>query len=235
MAQNGSSLTMIGDTLPIVAPYPAVVVRRGRQHAWAMKLRDALDLCSDEHSHDWVEMPSGGWGRPASAMLAGIFDPGGKEPDTRPLAGHSIAVYELDARLSLIWPLPVEHEHDRFGRERWVPEWAEKDTHEWKNARDGWAVVLLGGAPIWQARIWYLDWGSGIGGYVPDFEEVHGDREPGELPKLVGWETSAWAVGLVRLINSFSPTSDWVRLDPTPRVAPSPSPVHPVDAARGGY
>lgn len=199
-----------------------------------MRLRDALDLCTDAHSDDWVEMPCGGWGRPATTMLAGIFDPGGEEPNTRPLAGHSIAVYEPDARLSLLWPMPVEHD-DRQRLDRWVPEWAEKDGHEWKNARHGWVIVLLSGSPIWQAPVWYLDWGSGIGGYVPDFEEVHADRQPGELPELVGWETTAWAAGLARLINSFSETADWPRFDPTPRIVPSPSSVHPVDAQRGGY
>jgi hypothetical protein len=200
-----------------------------------MDLRKTLDLCTDAHSDDWVEMPSGGWGRPATTMLAGIFDPGGEEADTRPLAGHSIAVYEPDARLSLVWPMPAEPDEGRHRAERWVPEWAEEDTHEWKHADDGWAVVLLGGAPIWQARLWYLDWGSGIGGYVADFQPRFGDREEDGRPKLEGWEISAWEVGLARLVSSFSATGDFFRFDPTGRVVSSPSPVHPVDATRGGY
>ena len=68
-------------------------------------LREALDRCSPDHAHEWVPLSSGQFGRPATSMLAGIYDPGFKEPAVRPLEGHSIAVYEPDAALSLVWPV----------------------------------------------------------------------------------------------------------------------------------
>src|SRR4051794_36858358 len=132
-----------------------------------MKLREALDLCSGGSAHDWVEVP-GPWGRPATAMLAGMFDPGGADSVPRPLMGHSLAVYESDARLSLVWPVPEDDEpKDLRGDAQ--PEWAQDDPHTWKVVRPGWGVVLLNGAPIWQTPMYYLDWGSGIGGYVARF------------------------------------------------------------------
>jgi hypothetical protein len=200
-----------------------------------MNLRDALNLCQAKHSDDWTRMPGGQNGRPATAIVAGLFDPGSEEPAMRPLAGHSFAVYEQDARLSLVWPVPEDDDYLGRAGERFVPEWAEQDTHEWKNARPGWAVVLLGGAPIWQDLFWYLDWGSGVGGYVPDYQPVFADSDPGEAPELERWETSTWAVGLAGLLNVFSASGEWYTVDPTARVDPSPSPIHPIDAQRSGY
>jgi hypothetical protein len=37
-------------------------------------------------------------------MVAAMFEPGSEEPATRALAGHSIAVYEPDPRLTMVWP-----------------------------------------------------------------------------------------------------------------------------------
>lgn len=199
-----------------------------------MNLREALDLCTDAHSDAWVRLYGAQSARPATAMVAGLFDPGTKEPRMRPLVGHTMAVYEPDARLSLVWTVPDDDEEVER-RADWKPEWTENDTHEWKHARGGWVVVLLGGAPIWQELVWYLDWGSGVGGYVPNFQARFGDRDAEGTPQIEGWETSAWAVGLARLINAFSATGDFISFDPTPRLVPSPSPVHPVGAARGGY
>ncbi|MEA2408153.1 MAG: hypothetical protein QOE69_2272 [Thermoleophilaceae bacterium] len=116
-----------------------------------------------------------------------------------------------------------------------MPEWAEADTHEWSHARDGWVMILLGGAPIWQARQWYLDWGSGIGGYVADFQPRFGGKAEEGRPQIEAWEISEWEVRLARLINSFSATGDFFQFDLTDRVVPSPSRLHPADAARGGY
>lgn len=201
-----------------------------------MRLRDALDICTDNYSDDWLKMPSGGWGRPATTMVAGLFDPGASEPRIRPLVGHTMAVYGPDARLSLVWPVPATDEAERPDRsERFIPEWAERDSFEWKNARQGWAVVLLSGAPIWQVSLWYLDWGSGIGGYVPDFRAIYGEDDDEGTPSIAGWEVSAWDVGLARLINSFASVPDFYKFDPTPRIVPEPSKLHPVDAARSGY
>lgn len=201
-----------------------------------MRLRDALDLCSEEHAHEWVDVPGGMDGRPATTFVAGIFDPGADEPLTRPLAGHSLAVYEPDARLSLVWPVPEDDEPNRRSRrEDGLPEWAENDRQEWKSAHPGWAVILLCGAPIWQDLVWYLDWGSGIGGYVPHFSPVYGESAPGQAA-LEGWKTTKWAIGLVYLINSFSHTaSEFYGFEPTSRLVPSPSPIHPVDEARRDY
>jgi hypothetical protein len=196
-----------------------------------MRLRDALDLCSDRHADDWVEIPGS---RPATAMVAGLFDAGMKEAGMRPLAGHSLAVFEPDARLSMVWPVPDEPEAEQRDVERFIPEWAERDTHEWKSARAGWAVVLLSGSPIWQTLVWYLDWGSGVGGYVSDFQPVFADRELGGTPDLEGWMTTVWAVGLARLINGFSATGNWYTFDPTPRLVPHPSSLHPIEAEREG-
>ena len=196
-----------------------------------MRLRDALDLCTDAHMDDWITMPGGGRGRPATAMVAGMFDPGMTEPNTRPLAGHTIAVYEPDARLSLVWPLP-EDDDERSG----LPEWAEDDVHSWKSARHGWTVVLLDGTPIWQEPMWYLGWGSGVGGYVPDFEPRFGDYDEevgGGVRKLDGWDASTWSIALANLINSFSHTAgEFGNVDPTLNLVPSPLTLHPIDARR---
>lgn len=204
-----------------------------------MNLREALDLCTDVHVDDWVDMPGGEGGRPATAMVAGMFDPGFEDARTRPLAGHSIAVYEPDARLALVWPLPDDDRYLEHPGDRYVPEWAENDAHTWKNARVGWAVVVLAGAPIWQAPVQYLDWGSGIGGYVADFRPILGDydKELGAgARKIEGWEVSAWEVGLANLINSFSHTAaDFARIDPTSRLVTSPYTLHPIDARRARY
>jgi hypothetical protein len=191
-----------------------------------MRLRDAQDLCSDGHQDDWVQLPGS---RPATTMLAGIFDPGASQPETRPLMGDSVAVYEPDARLSIVWPVP----EDSDARRRDLPEWAEQDDHDWTTTGREWAVILVCGAPIWQTPIWYLNWGSGIGGYVPNFEPVYGDDEPSGEPTLERWEVSAWAVGLARLLNVVAWTPhDWFGFDPTQRIVSHPSPVHPIDAAR---
>lgn len=197
-----------------------------------MRLREALDLCSDDHAHEWVEIPGGQWGRPATTMLAGLSDPGGKEPDLRPLYGHSIAAYEPDARLSLLWPVDEEPDAGPLRGED-LPEWAAEDTHEWKSARPGWVVILLNGTPIWQQSLVYIDWGSGVGGYVPHFDPVYGDDRG--TPELVGWSSSRWAIGLAGLINSFSHTaSEFAQFDPTHRLVPQPDQLHPIDARREG-
>lgn len=81
---------------------------------------------------------------------------------------------------------------------RTVPEWAENDTQTWKNAKFGWTVVLLAGAPIWQEPLWYVDWGSGIGGYVADFKPRFGDYDEelgGGARKVDSWDASAWRSG----------------------------------------
>lgn len=133
-----------------------------------------------------------------------------------------------------------EDESDRRQRyERFVPEWAEQDSYEWKNARDGWAVILLGGSPIWQTLLWYLDWGSGIGGYVPNFKPVFGDDDEelgGGAKKIDRWETTRWEIGLAGLINELSNAGrEFASFDLTSRVAPEPLDVHPIDAERMGH
>src|SRR4051794_10435813 len=97
-----------------------------------MNLRELLDLCSGTHSDAWVRMPGAQGGRPATAFAAGIFDPGFEDARTRPLAGHTIAVYEPDARISMVWPVVEDDDEDRG---RFIPEWLEADGHQWKNAR----------------------------------------------------------------------------------------------------
>lgn len=197
-----------------------------------MQLKELLDLCQDRHSDDWVRVPGK---RPATAMLAGVFDPGMEEPRTRTMEGHSIAVYEPDARLSIVWTVPDEPEAERPNRhDRFIPEWAEQDNHEWKNASPGYAVILLSGSPVWQELVWYLDWGSGVGGFVSDIQAVFGDLEDG-VPSIERWETTKWAAGLARLLNSFEATGDWYSFDPTPRVVPELTSLHPVDACRAGH
>jgi hypothetical protein len=192
-----------------------------------MRLREALDLCTDSHVDEWVLLPGN---RPATAMVAGLFDPGMKESQLRPLAGHSIGVYEPDARLSVVWPVPEDDEHGRPQRGDELPEWLEQAPHDWKSARSGWAVILLSGTPIWQSFIWYLDWGSSVGGYVPHFEPVF--AEDPMSSEIERWEVSAWAVGLAGLINGLRPTDEFHRVNPTSSLVPNPSSLHPIDAAR---
>lgn len=194
-----------------------------------------LDLCQNKHADDWVLVPGN---RPATTMLAGVFDPGMKdEAKTRPLAGHSIAVYEPDPQLSMVWPIPEEPEAERPDRlERFIPEWAEKDGHGWKNANMSYVVILLGGAPVWQAPVWYLDWGSGIGATSHMSKRCsattslteNGRSRLGRIPVGVG------AVGMARLINAFGAPREWYAHDPTSRLVPKPGQLHPVDARRAG-
>lgn len=75
--------------------------------------------------------------------------------------------------------------------------------------------------------------GLRIGGYVPDFRPKFADERTLATPAFVGWEVRAWEVGLVDLINSLSPTAhEWVRHDPTLRIAPKPTPLHPIGIRR---
>lgn len=195
----------------------------------AMALRRALDLCSAEHADDWIRLPGE---RPATAMLSGLFDSGARTATTTILAPDKIAVYEPDPRLSLVWP--VRDDDMRAERDRPQPEWLDADGHNWRSAREGWAVVLLGGAPIWQDLMWYLDWGSGVGGYVADFQAMY-SHGVGEDTTIVGWETTTWAVGLASLLNSFSSHQEFHKFDPTFRVVSAPSALHPIDAERHAY
>jgi hypothetical protein len=197
-----------------------------------MSLRELLDLCQDTHSDDWVLMPGN---RPATAMLAGVFDPGIKdEARTRTLMGHSIAVYEPDPKLSMVWPMPEEPEAERPERfERGLPDWA--DSEKFKGARLNYAVILLGGAPVWQEAVWYLDWGSAVGGYVPYIEPKFSDEYEGHERPQTGWQVSLWAVKLARLMNTFEGTHLWHPHDPTMRLVPEPDKLHPIDARRAGH
>lgn len=194
-----------------------------------MRLRDALDRCTADHASDWVEIPGD---RPATLMVAAMFDPGAEDVRTRALAGDSIAVYEPDPRLTIVWPVPEDDDDfPRMRRRKELPEFAEEDEQEWKNARPGWVVILLNGSPIWQELLWYLDWGSGMGGYVAGFQGVFSDGDDG--PTRTGWTTSTWEIGLAGLVNSMSTTHEWRDLDPTYRLVPAPSTLHPIDAQRG--
>ena len=166
--------------------------------------------------------------RPATAMLAGLFDAGADDSRTRPLVGEHLAVDEPDARLSLVWQVPEDDEGDRRSRGE-LPAWAEEDPDDWDHAERGYAVVLLSGSPIWQEPVWYLDWGTGVGGYVANFQPVYGPREPGSPASVEGWTTSKWAIGLARLINDLLSNTDFRELDPTSRIVPEPSPAHPVE------
>lgn len=199
-----------------------------------MTLRGALDVCSDRFLDSWVRMPGGQDGRPATTMLAGMVDPGGDEPEVRPLVGHSMAVYEPDPRLSLVWPVPEDDRYLERLRDPVIPTWLAEDTHDWGRTERNWVVVLLGGTPIWQEPVWYLNWGSGIGGYVADFQPVYEEADSTEIPLARDWTVSEWSIGLAALISAYEATGDWFRFDPTSRFVPSPSPVHPIDSARQG-
>jgi hypothetical protein len=199
-----------------------------------MKLSDALDLCTDRYADAWIAIPGGSRGRPATAMLAATFDPGMSDPRPRPLTGHTVAVYVPDARLSIVWPMPEDD--DEYGNRRRatrLPEWAETDDRSWKHARSGWAVVLLNGSPIWQEPVWYIDWGSGIGGYVANFRARIGDDNESGTLTLDRWEANAWSISFARLLNVFSNVSaEFARLEPTSRLVPEPSNAHPLDEHR---
>jgi hypothetical protein len=125
-------------------------------------------------------------------------------------------------------PVPDEAEAEQPNRyERGLPDWAEQDSEEFKSARVAYTVILLGGALVWQEAMWYLDWGSGIGGYVPYIEpKFSGEYEGHERPQT-GWQVSLWAVKLARLMNSFEGTHHWHPHDPTIRLVPEPDKMHP--------
>ncbi len=195
-----------------------------------MTLRELLDAAQLDRSDDWVKVPGN---RPATAMVAGVFDAGFEQAQTRPLAGHSIAVYEPNPALSMVWPMPEDDEGaDRRRREPFKPDWDPQE--EFKHIRPGHAVLMLGGAPIWQTLVWYLDWGSGIGGYVANFSVLFdGELDEGP-PPTIGWEASSWAIGLAGLISSLDHMAhEWFAHDPTERVVTRRSDVHPLEEARG--
>lgn len=204
--------------------------------AEAMNLREALDRCTDAHFDDWIRMPGGQSCRPATSIVAGSFDPGMLSgAETRPLAGHSMAVYEPDPSLSLVWPVPEDDRDLELPRERFVPEWAETDSQTWKSAKSGFVVVLLSGAPIWQARLWNIDWGSGIDGFVPDFTQKFDELEidPESSPPPARWTIDKWSIGLASLINGFSHLGgEFAALDPTTRIVEVPEEIHPIDRVR---
>jgi hypothetical protein len=201
-----------------------------------MNLRQLLDICQVGHADDWVLIPGN---RPATAMMAGVFDPGFEDARTRPLAGHSIAVYEPNPAVSMVWPIPeddAETERRSGHAEGFRFEWDE-ERKRFKNVRAGYVVIALGGAPVWQTLIWYLDWGSGIGGYIANFSPIFDENLTPEHPEAVtGWEASAWEIRLAGLVNSFSHTArDWAVQDPTDKVVTRRLEAHPLDLAREGY
>jgi hypothetical protein len=197
-----------------------------------MRLREALDRCTGEHMDDWVEIPGQ---RPATAMVVALFEPGGEEPGTRALAGHSIGAYEPDPRLTMVWPVPEDDDlmtRDGRRREKELPDFAEEDSGEFKSGRASWVVILFNGTPVWQELLWYLDWGSGIGGYVANIRPEFGRGEDDPRPTRVGWKASKWSIGLADLVNYLADSYQWWDFDPTNRLVPAPSPKHPIDAAR---
>jgi hypothetical protein len=167
-------------------------------------------------------------------MIAGLFDPGSAEAGMSALTPGALAVYEPDASLSLAWGVPEDDDSSRCVGDD-LPEWLVTDSHEWGSATRGWAVVLLNGSPIWQTPIWYIDWGSGIGGHVAGFSPQFKDYNPDDAEDRgsVGWRASQWATDLAALIESFSPTAgQFASFNPTARLVPYPSRLHPVDAAQ---
>ena len=195
-----------------------------------MNLRDLLERCTADNMDDWVEIPGS---RPATLMLAAMFDPGAEDSRTRALFGHSIAVFEPDPRLTMVWPVPEDDEDFlRLGRRGELPEFAEQDSQEWKSASPSWVVILFNGSPVWQALLWYLEWGAGIGGYVANFQPVFDEDDDEGAPTRTGWETTTWAIGLAGLVNSMSNTYQWHSFDPSARLVPKPSTLNPVDAQR---
>ncbi len=168
-------------------------------------------------------------------MIPAMFEPGAEEPATRAITGHSIAVYEPDPRLTIVWPLREDDDHmtrDSRRQERDLPEFAGDDSQEFKSGCLGWVVILFAGSPVWQEAQWYLDWGSGIGGYVADIQPDFGHDADLSRPTRVGWKTSAWAIALADLVNSLAGSYDWGSFDPTHRLVPKPSTLHPIDAQR---
>jgi hypothetical protein len=108
-----------------------------------MNLRELLDAAQSNKADDWVQIPGN---RPATAMVAGVFDAGFKEAQTRPLAGHSIAIYEPNPALSMVWPVPEDDEEADRRRQPFHPEWDQEER--FKHVRCGYVVLMLGGAPI---------------------------------------------------------------------------------------
>lgn len=180
-----------------------------------MNLSELLDLCQDQHSDDWVEVPEE---RPATLMFGRIF-------------GSHLAVYEPNPELSMLW-LVSEDPDERFDT---LPDWAEGDAHDWQG-RSGYVVILLNGAPIWQTHAWYMTWGSGVGGFVPRIERPIHDGEERGYPANAEWVTTKWEASLARLLNAVTYISDdWHSFDPVSRLVPVPAAIHPIGATRHEY
>jgi hypothetical protein len=158
-----------------------------------MNLRELLKLCqNDDHSHEWVRLPSG----PVSKLLTG-FTAVAFATAPPALAAHQpnyVAVHVPDPSLMLAWGYQSEdwrEERDRREREDWQPE-------NFKSVREQFALVFYNGAPVWQVRLAYADWGSGIGMAVPwPRPEFREDRED-----PIYW-TTRWEVEFAWLLSSL--------------------------------
>ena len=100
-------------------------------------------------------------------------------------------------------------------------------------SHSGFVVIHFCGAPVWQQKIVYLDWGSGVGGYVPEIEAAIQDGVERGYPQSADWVTSKWAISLVWLLHSLTGTSqEFLSKDPVARLVPHPTTTHPIDQQR---
>ena len=75
-----------------------------------------------------------------------------------------LGVYAPDPRLTLAWGYESRDWREELARERVRPDWAPED---FKSVHEQMAMVVFGGAVVWQVAYAYADWGSGIGTPVP--------------------------------------------------------------------
>lgn len=167
-------------------------------------------------------------GQPATAMLAVLFDAGARSPELRSVTGDRIAVYEPDARLSIVWTVDDECRGDRPQSDP-----PERVGEQFKHARDGWAVILFSGSPIWQVPIWV----SRLGAWdwrvrarlqartAATTTRQVGRRSRGGTPQ--GGSSASRVSSMTSLTRRARATHD-----PTLRLVPEPSRLHPVDTER---
>lgn len=171
-----------------------------------MRLRDALDLCTDRHSDDWVEVPGE---RPATAMLAGCSirveertgDPTTGGTHDRGLRAGRAAIDGLAGSGGRRLARPVSRRRNpgmgRDGRAR-----VEACANRACSCAARRSPDLAGASLV--SRL-----GLGYGGYVADFQPVFSDQKTGPYPEIERWEASAWAVGLAGLMSVFSASGEW--------------------------
>lgn len=174
-----------------------------------MELKAVLDLCQGTHIGEWRKLPGGG---PVHRLITGLVDLASSDepPALAALQHYHRAVYASDVSVGLAWGMDDEDWRERRSRGEEQHEWLPKSPGEIKSARTHYAHVLYNGAVVWEVPYVYADWGSGIGGCLPQPRpRFDGDAT---APQIVAWEASTWDNGFAALLTDLQGESDFHRM-----------------------